>query len=130
MTPYIKKIVELHKIHKAIEEKDCCNGGGNNNSGGNSDIDYEAIYQFYKNITIETILEGQNIDNFIIPEHFTDIKEGTGDSDEYENKYGIWKGDAGKNGIILFTYFSIAISPFDTISIYFGKYDYTGVDDI
>lgn len=28
MTPYIKKIVELHKIHKAIEEKDCCNGGG------------------------------------------------------------------------------------------------------
>lgn len=28
MTPYIKKIVELHKIHKAIEEKDCCDGGG------------------------------------------------------------------------------------------------------
>lgn len=28
MNPYIKKIVELHKIHKAIEEKDCCNGGG------------------------------------------------------------------------------------------------------
>lgn len=28
MTPYTKKIVELHKIHKAIEEKDCCNGGG------------------------------------------------------------------------------------------------------
>ena len=28
MTPYIKKIVELHKIHKAIEEKDCCNDGG------------------------------------------------------------------------------------------------------
>lgn len=33
MTPYTKKIVELHKIHKAIEEKDCCNGGGNTPSG-------------------------------------------------------------------------------------------------
>lgn len=28
MTPYTKKIVELHKIHKAIEDKDCCNDGG------------------------------------------------------------------------------------------------------
>lgn len=39
MTPYTKKIVELHKIHKAIEEKDCCNGGGGNTPSGNITID-------------------------------------------------------------------------------------------
>lgn len=37
MTPYIKKIVELHKIHKAIENcgcnKDDEQGGGDENSG-------------------------------------------------------------------------------------------------
>ena len=30
-TPYIKKIVELHKIHKAIENKNGGNGGGSSN---------------------------------------------------------------------------------------------------
>lgn len=39
MTPYIKKIVELHKIHKAIEEKDCCSGGGGNTPSGDITID-------------------------------------------------------------------------------------------
>ena len=43
MTPYIKKIVELHKIHKAIEEKDCCNGGGNTPSG---DITIDDVVKF------------------------------------------------------------------------------------
>lgn len=39
MTPYTKKIVELHKIHKAIEEKDCCSGGGGNTPSGDITID-------------------------------------------------------------------------------------------
>lgn len=39
MTPYTKKIVELHKIHKAIEEKDCCNGGGSDSSSEEITID-------------------------------------------------------------------------------------------
>ena len=43
MTPYIKKIVELHKIHKAIEDKDCCNGGGNTPSG---DITIDDVVKF------------------------------------------------------------------------------------
>lgn len=43
MTPYTKKIVELHKIHKAIEEKDCCNGGGNTPSG---DITIDDVVKF------------------------------------------------------------------------------------
>ena len=42
MTPYTKKIVELHKIHKAIEEKDC-NGGGNTPSG---DITIDDVVKF------------------------------------------------------------------------------------
>lgn len=42
MNPYIKKIVELHKIHKAIEEKDC-NGGGNTPSG---DITIDDVVKF------------------------------------------------------------------------------------
>ena len=43
MTPYIKKIVELHKIHKAIEDKDCCNEGGNTPSG---DITIDDVVKF------------------------------------------------------------------------------------
>lgn len=43
MTPYTKKIVELHKIHKAIEEKDCCNGGGNTPS---DDITIDDVVKF------------------------------------------------------------------------------------
>ena len=43
MTPYTKKIVELHKIHKAIEEKDCCDGGGNTPSG---DITIDDVVKF------------------------------------------------------------------------------------
>lgn len=42
MTPYIKKIVELHKIHKAIEDKEC-NGGGNTSSG---DITIDDVVKF------------------------------------------------------------------------------------
>lgn len=42
MTPYIKKIVELHKIHKAIEDKEC-NGGGNTPSG---DITIDDVVKF------------------------------------------------------------------------------------
>ena len=34
MNPYIRKIVELHKIHEAIENKSNSEGGGNGNSGG------------------------------------------------------------------------------------------------
>ncbi len=48
MTPYTKKIVELHKIHKAIEEKDCCNGGGNTPSG---DITIDDVVKFIHDAT-------------------------------------------------------------------------------
>lgn len=54
MTPYTKKIVELHKIHKAIEEKDCCNGGGNTPSG---DITIDDVVKFIH-------------DNWLIPQEF------------------------------------------------------------
>jgi len=52
MTPYIKKIVELHKIHKAIEDKDC-NGGGNTPSG---DITIDDVVKFiHDNVHDETV---------------------------------------------------------------------------
>lgn len=54
MNPYIKKIVELHKIHKAIEEKDCCNGGGNTPSG---DITIDDVVKFIHN-SIENVSPG------------------------------------------------------------------------
>lgn len=54
MTPYTKKIVELHKIHKAIEEKDCCNGGGNTPSG---DITIDDVVKFIHD-TFENVAPG------------------------------------------------------------------------
>lgn len=52
MTPYTKKIVELHKIHKAIEEKDCCNGGGNTPS---DEITIDDVVKFiHDNINDES----------------------------------------------------------------------------
>ena len=86
MTPYTKQIVELHKIHKAIENKEC-NGGGSNNSEGNSDIDYEAIYQFYR----VKFLAAQELPNdFVISEHLTDVIEIR--TLEYpDDTPGIWK---------------------------------------
>lgn len=53
MTPYTKKIVELHKIHKAIEEKDC-NGGGNTPSG---DITIDDVVKFMHD-TINNVAPG------------------------------------------------------------------------
>lgn len=55
MTPYTKKIVELHKIHKAIEEKDCCNGGGNSDSSS-KEITIDDVVKFIHDNTINDII--------------------------------------------------------------------------
>lgn len=100
MNPYIKKIVELHKIHKAIEDKDC-NGGGNTPSG---DIEYEEIYQFYVKTLKSFIPPGAQI-NF--PDTFNDIINF--ENNVYPNNTrGIWKAtnaeiDDIPPGSILFT---------------------------
>ena len=39
MVPYIKKIVELHKIHKAIENRNGGSGGGGDTPSGEVTID-------------------------------------------------------------------------------------------
>ena len=106
MTPYTKKIVELHKIHKAIEEKDCCNGGGNTPSG---DIGYEEIYQFYKKQIIENTQQGV-LDTYVIPETFNDIKSFYGYLYEH-GKIGIWFCDYNilqelSSPMLLFTTFN------------------------
>jgi len=90
----------------------------NSNRGGSGEIDYEDIYQFYKKKVIETISE-EYLEEAIIPEHFIDIVDGTGESAEYENKYGIWKGELGKSDMPLFVYLSNVP---DTPQIYFGEY--------
>ena len=46
MTPYTKQIVELHKIHKALEN---CGCGDNNDGGGNTssdDITIDDVVKF------------------------------------------------------------------------------------
>lgn len=112
MTPYIKKIVELHKIHKAIEEKDC-NGGGNTPSG---DIGYEEIYQFYKKEIIK-FAQQEFLNTLVIPETFNDIKVGSGHS--YET---------GQGGIWFKSYDSIHDIP-STAMIFFTTFDDNGSQD-
>ena len=121
MTPYTKKIVELHKIHKAIEEKDCCNGGGNTPSG---DIGYEEIYQFYKKQITERLPQ-EALNSYVIPETFNDIKVGNGQL--YENgQFGIWFKsyysiyDIPSTAMIFFTTFDDSGNP-DRV-IYIGEY--------
>lgn len=73
MTPYIKKIVELHKIHKAIEEKEC-NGGGNTPSG---DITIDDVVKFihddFKNIPLSDFFPYTTWDD--IPD-YNDVGDG------------------------------------------------------
>lgn len=84
MTPYTKKIVELHKIHKAIEEKDCCDGGGNTPSG---DIGYEEIYQFYVKQLKTFVPPGLQV---IFPDTLNDVIN-VKNNVYPSNTYGIWK---------------------------------------
>ena len=79
MTPYTKKIVELHKIHKAIEEKDCCSGGGGNTPSG--DITIDDVVKF-----IHDNIENQEID---IPTKYNDIKH---ISEPLDNEYNLVRG--------------------------------------
>ena len=119
MTPYTKQIVELHKIHKAIENKEC-NGGGNTPSG---DIGYEEIYQFYKKQLLENFPQ-EVLNTCIIPETFNDIEVGIGNS--YENgQLGIWSNPSDKineisNQSIIFFYHLPNDGP--STFIYFGEY--------
>ena len=95
-------------------------GDDGGSSGDSTEVDYEAIYQFYKKEIVK-IVPGLFLKEAIIPEHFIDIEDGTGDSDEYANKFGIWKGtNIGDRGNkYLFTFIGSEESKF----IYFGQYN-------
>ena len=97
-------------------------GDDSGSGGGSAEVDYEAIYQFYKEEIAKT-LPPQLFQKAIIPEHFIDIVDGTGASAEYENKYGIWKDELIEGYTPLFTDFSNAR---DITQIYFGKYNFIG----
>lgn len=97
----------------------------NSNGGGSGEIDYEAIYQFYKKKVIESIPE-ESLEEARIPEHYADIECGFGDSEEYKNKIGIWFSDSinynlTENDIELFCEFSTAPVPM-VKRIYCGPY--------
>ena len=92
----------------------------NNSGGGSGEIDYEAIYQFYKKKLVEGISE-QYLEQAIIPEHYADIEAGIGDSKEYENKLGVWSGAAREGDLPLFNIIDMSESKL----IYFGNYYYT-----
>lgn len=66
MTPYTKKIVELHKIHKAIEDKDCCNDGGGSSDDSSKEITIDDVVKFIHDNT-----ENPRVD---IPTKYDDIK--------------------------------------------------------
>ena len=69
--------------------------GDSGDDGGSTEIDYEAIYQFYKGKLIELLPE-ELIQNSIIPEHYADIELDYGDSPEYTDKFGIWYSDSNR----------------------------------
>lgn len=100
--------------------------GDDSSSGGSTEIDYEAIYQFYKKQIIESIPE-EYLEQAIIPEHYADIEEGNGNSEEYRNKSGIWRSKGIKDDVEgLFC--EIITSPYLEITkyIYFGEYFFHG----
>lgn len=108
-------------LYSKAEESGGSGGGGDD--GGSTEIDYEAIYQFYKNKLIELFPE-ELIQRSIIPEHFVDIEDGVGYSEDYENKTGIWKARniaAIENPIVLFS----DVDVFNSDIIYFGTYQYS-----
>lgn len=79
------------KLINAEESGGSDDGGGE----GSTEVDYEAIYQFYKRKLIELLPEGL-IQNSIIPEHYADIELGYGYSPEYTGKLGIWYSDSSE----------------------------------
>lgn len=94
--------------------------GDDSGSGGSTEIDYEAIYQFYKKKVIESIPE-EYLREAIIPEHYADIEVGNGDSSEYTNKIGIWYSESEPiDGSILFCEINSEIKI--NKCIYFGLY--------
>jgi len=88
-------------------------GGGG--GGGSTEINYEAIYQFYKKIIPEEVLQSA-----IIPEHINDIEDGNGNIEEYINKLGIWSGTGREGDIPLFNIIDMS----ENKLIYFGTYYY------
>lgn len=101
------------------------NGDNNSNDSGDEDsteIDYEAIYQFYKQKVIESIPE-EYLEQVIIPEHYSDIENGNGNSNEYINKSGIWYSESLPLGSKLL-FCEIDFNSEIEKNIYFGTYNF------
>lgn len=118
--------LDLRRYGKMLYSKAEKSGGSDDggDGGGSTEVDYEAIYQFYKNKIVESIPE-QYLEQVIIPEHYTDIELGGGTNTEYRGKMGIWYSDLepidAKN-----LFCEITTSPNIVVNkyIYFGNYKY------
>ena len=122
------KDLDLRRYGKNLYTKALQSGGGGSSEGGEGGVvDYEGIYQFYKQ-QILSVLPPETAEGFIVPEHFEDIIEIYGQ--EYElGTAGIWStGDldliSANEVDILFS----VHSDNDTIYIVVGEYRNT--DDI
>ena len=110
--------LDLRRYGKNLYTKAEESGGG----GDSGEVDYEAIYQLYKNKIIKNIPE-EYLEHVIIPEHYADIEVGSGMSEEYADKLGIWKDTeyAPRGSEILFA----DVDNNSNMKIYFGTYSYT-----
>ena len=61
----------------------------NSEEGGSGEVDYEAIYQFYRKIVLESVPE-EYLQSAVIPEHLDDVEWGSGTNHANETR-GIWK---------------------------------------
>jgi hypothetical protein len=103
-------------------------GSDGGEGGGSSEVDYEAVYQFYKKKIIELLPE-ETVQKAILPEHYADIELGGGNVPEYENKVGFWYTDSSEYDLsTLDRELFCEINNTFRISkrIYFGVFKFTG----
>lgn len=116
------KDLDLRRYGKNLYTKALQSGGDGSSEGGGEVVDYEGIYQFYRQQLLSML--PPEVETFIIPEHFEDIVDLEGE--EYEsNTQGIWLTDypnpAEFEVYILFTVLSYE----STTYIVFGEYHNT-----
>lgn len=116
--------LDLRRYGNSLYSKAEQSGGSDDGGGGDStEIDYEAIYQFYKKEITESAPEPLLL-GAIIPEHLSDVQDVSIHNDEYVGKMGIWKinnrlADRLRNINILH---AIDVASGSVYYIYFGNY--------
>lgn len=87
--------------------------------GDSGELDYEAIYQFYRKAVLKIVPE-EYLQIVVAPEHLEDVEWGMG-SDHENNTPGIWKADNVSEGNNPLFYVVDEHLNIDS-AIYFGSY--------